>query len=71
MKMTKQQLRQARKTLKLSGRKFAEELGKGDRWIRRLISNNEKHQPNEEIARKVEVLLKAHEIKQQLMKELK
>jgi len=72
--MTKQQLKQARKTLKLSCDKFAQELGlvgkHRERWIRRLEYENEKFQSSEKLIKKVEVLLKAHEIKQQMIKEL-
>lgn len=72
--MTKQQFKQARKTLSLSCDKFAQELGlKGkyrDRWIRRLESDDDKYQPSKKLIEKVNVLLKAHEIKQQLMEEV-
>ena len=73
--MTKQQFKQARLTLNLSCDKFAEELGlKGkhrDRWIRRLESDDEKYQPSQKLIQKVNVLLRVHEIKQQLIEEVK
>ena len=72
--MNKQQLKQARLTLNLSCDKFAQELGltgkHRDRWIRRLESDDEKYQPSKKIIEKVNVLLKAHEIKQQMIKGL-
>lgn len=72
--MTKQELRQARKTLNLSCDKFAQELGlKGkhrDRWIRRLESDDERYQPSKRLIDRVNVLLEAHKIKQQMIKEL-
>lgn len=71
--MTKQQLKQARRTLNLSCEKFAQELGlKGknrDRWIRRLESDDEKFQPSEKLIAKVNVLLEAYEIKQRMIRE--
>lgn len=73
--MTKKQLKQARKTLNLSRDKLAQELGlKGkhrERWIRRLESDDESFQPSKKLIDKVNVLLKAYEIKQQMIKELK
>jgi len=72
--MNKQQLKQARLTLNLSCDKFAQELGltgkHRDRWIRRLESDDEKYQPSKKVIEKVDVLLKAHEIKQQMIKDL-
>jgi DNA-binding XRE family transcriptional regulator len=72
--MNKQQLKQARLTLNLSCDKFAQELGltgkHRDRWIRRLESDDEKYQPSKKVIEKVDVLLKAHEIKQQMIKGL-
>lgn len=72
--MTKQQLKQARLTLNLSCDKFAQELGltgkHRDRWIRRLESDDDSFQPSKKLIAKVNVLLKAYEIKQKLMREL-
>jgi DNA-binding transcriptional regulator YiaG len=70
--MTKQQLKQARKTLNLSCNKFAQELGlKGkhrERWIRRLESDDEKYQPSKRLIEKVNVLLEAYSIKEKMLK---
>jgi len=72
--MNKQQFKQARKTLNLSCDKFAQEIGlvgkHRHRWIRRLESDDESFQPSEKMVKKVEVLLKVHKIKQQMIKEL-
>lgn len=69
--MTKQQLKQARKTLNLSCDKFAQELGlegkHRGRWIRRLESDDEKYQPSRALLDKVKLLLRANEIKQKMM----
>ena len=75
--MNKQQFKQARKTLNLSCDKFAQELGlegkHRDRWIRRLEDTREeaeKFQPNQRLIDKTKALLKAHELKNKLIKEL-
>ena len=75
--MNKQQFKQARKTLNLSCDKFAQELGltgkHRDRWIRRLEDTREeaeKFQPSQRLVDKIKALLKAHKLKNKLIKEL-
>ena len=69
--MNKQQFKQARKTLNLSCDKFAQELGlKGkhrDRWIRRLESDDEKYRISQKLIDRANLLLKAHEIKNEML----
>lgn len=75
--MNKQQFKQARLTLSLSCDRFAQELGlegkHRDRWIRRLEDTREgaeKFQPSQRLVDKANILLKAHRLKNKLIKEL-